>query len=309
MSQDIIVNMDDLANAPSTQTINSSVRSLRALKIDTQRAFTPHPDTVQDIKGAPILSGVTEVVCDDSGLITQLNFLNPKDSADKYAKQTYPVNDGVLILPGKDETQVSEINSVVDSVIGKKDTVSIAEFDKVLKKMQAYYAKKGESADIYKSNTSQLDPAKHIKVGENCYQKVAKAESAIIVDVPVGKTVGFEGSVSKHGHMAGAQYSSGTFVVAIGTDAKTGEPYARKLDMDYAKQNLRDASTGKPLDFDNLPKISLEEILAKRFPGAQSKRSVYIPRDVEMQNKIRETAVKWVDRAAKTEDGLGMHKR
>ncbi len=271
MSNEVVVTPEDLAGVANIQTINASVRSLRALKIDVSQEFQPHPNTVKDSKGADVTSGITDLEKDGNGKVVKVGFVNPKDSADKYAKQSFSVADGVLILPGKDEAQVAEINAVIDAVVGRKDTISLAEFDQVLKTMHAYYTSKGEAADIYNSNTSQLDPSKHIKLGENSYQKVARPENMYFVEVPAGETVGFQGSVAKDGHMSSAQFSSGSFVVITGSDAKTGEQYARKLDLGYATKNLRDAKTGRPVDFDAVPKISVADIVANR--GADAGRA------------------------------------
>ncbi len=261
---EIVINPSDLMNAPHTQTINSSVRALRQFQIDVSKEFIPNPDTVKDVNGKPVTSGIIGFEKDAAGNVSKVHFVNPKDSGDKYAKQSYPVKDGVLILPGQNEAQVAKINALVDGVVGNKSTLTLADFDKVLKAAHQHYTSHGAIPDIYNSDRSQLDPAKHIKLGENSYQKVARPETMYLVEAPTGKNIGFQGSVSKDGHMASAQYSSGSFVVITGTDPKTNEPYARKLALEYAQQNLRDATTGKPLDFKAVPKISVDEILAKR---------------------------------------------
>lgn len=264
MPSEIIVTQADLANAPSTRTTNASLRALRPFQIDTSKDFTPHPDTVMDVNGRPTTSGIIGLERDSSGNITKVHFVNPKDSADKYAKQSYPVKDGVLILPGQNEAQVAQINTAVDRVVGNKSTVTLADFDRVLKAAHKLYITQGAVPDIYNSDISQLDPAKHIKLGQNAYQKVARAENMYVIEAPARQTVGFQGSIAKDGHLASAQYSSGSFVVITGTDPKTNEPYARKLDLEYAQQNLRDAATGKPIDFRVVPRISIDDIVTQR---------------------------------------------
>ena len=280
MADDIIVNASSLEGFASTQTINASVRSLRAFKIDFSGDFTINPESVKDIKGAETKSGILsigkQVPYEADGKTkfkfvecgkeeaTHAKYVNPKDSSDKYAEQVISGSNGVLILPGKDEAQVAEINAVVDKIIGSKETITIAEFDAVLKAAHAFYVGKGEAPDIYNSDVSQLDAAKHIKIGNNSFQKVAKAETMYFIEAPADKSVGFVGSATTDGHLASAQYSTGSFVVITGTDAKTQQPYSRKLDKDYAEHNLRDAKTGQKLDFETLPKVKLEDILAKQ---------------------------------------------
>jgi len=240
----VVIGVEDLDGLPAKETINSSVRALRAFDIETAGNFTPSPDAVVDANGKPVASGIIDVERGTDGKISKVTFVNPKDSADQWAKQSFPVKDGVLILPGANEAEVAKINATVDKVAGGKSTLTLSEFDRVMKAAYNHYTSSGQVPDIYNSDRSQFDPAKHIQLAENTFQKVARPEKAQIVDVPDGKTIKFLGVVPE----VDAQYSKDPFVVVSSSDPKTNDPYSRKLDGQYAESNLRDAKTGKPLD-------------------------------------------------------------
>lgn len=232
------INHQDVETLPRTQVVNTSVRTLQQINLNTDGEFTPNPTTSTDIKGNEVKVGITNIVRDPAtNAITAVEYVNPKDSLDQWAVQKFPVKDGVLVLPTSTDAQSSELNTVVKNITGGKTEINLETFDKVLKDTHSWYKTKELVPDIYNSNTSKFahdNTAQtfggHEKVSDGVFRKAGGTDEIVIVKGNSNEIIGFQGT-SEH---VGTQYGKGEIVLLRDSDGTW-----RKLDMEYAKENLR----------------------------------------------------------------------
>ena len=251
-----------------TPVVNQSIRTLQPINLkvpqEGEEDFFPHPSDAADGRGNPTKIGITEVVRDEAGAVTEIKYrgisgvkyLNPKDSADLYAVQTMPVKDGVMILPTENAEQAAELNRIIREITGGESEITLEQFDKVLKAVHQYYVDQGLVPDMYNSNLKKFERTEngfggHRTIDDDArvYARDSGIQEMVIVEGHEGERLGFKGT-SEH---VGTQYGE-TRVVLV----RDGDEW-RKLDYEYAVKNLRNPD-GSPIDWDAVPRVSATDV-------------------------------------------------
>jgi hypothetical protein len=256
MSTITVGELDTVSEAQRFSAVNQSVRTLQRFDLDPTSNFAPHPEPVMDIHGKPTSSGITEVIRTDAGEITAVNYINPKDSADQYAVQTMKVKDGVMVLPTSNEGQAAELSGRIHSITDGKSTITLEQFDRVLKETHEFYAQHGLTPDIYNSNTTKFRQDgqnfgghRTIDGKAGVYSRDSGVQEVVVVKGKPGEEIAFQGN-SEH---VGTQYGRDKIVLV-----KDGKEW-RKLDPEYARQNLRNPD-GSAIAWEKVPTVNAAEV-------------------------------------------------
>jgi hypothetical protein len=263
-----VINPSQLEEVERTQVRNDSIRTLQQLNLDVREPFVPSPFMTKDQNGRPVQVGVTAVNRDpETGEITSVEYINPKDSGDRHAVQKFAVKEGVLVLPTSTIPEASELAGKVSTITHGEHNISLAQFDQVLKETHAWYEKKGLVPDIYNSNTSKFpyDSAKdtfgsHETDAPGVYRRAGGMQEILIVRGKSGEAIAFSG-VSEH---VGTQYGEGEVILRRENDGRW-----RKLDAGYAHENLRNPD-GSPIDWKAVATVSTDAIKAPLLAGHES---------------------------------------
>ncbi len=80
----------------------------------------------KDMHGNDVPVGITGVNRDPAtGEIISVNYVNPKDSTDKYAVQKFDVKEGVLVLPTSTTVEAMDLAQQVRNITGGGDQLPL----------------------------------------------------------------------------------------------------------------------------------------------------------------------------------------
>ncbi|MBN8542844.1 MAG: hypothetical protein J0M34_01105 [Alphaproteobacteria bacterium] len=260
----------------SISAVNRSRRALLRINLTDSAGFNGNPDLIVDAHGRPSLLGIASVNRNpNTGALESVTFINPKDSAGvsftprpeggydivntvvgtNYNIQTYPVNDGILIVPADELYQVRALQDLIFAQTGQPNadgviTANIQQFDGAIRDAHTYFTSEGLIADLYSSTMADLYDTeaaifkRHEAIEGSIWRKNANI-TFHVVRVPA-EYQGTDGGVQR-------QFYESRFVVV------NEGGVSRAVAYDYAVENFTQRD-GSPIDWNVVDTVNPLEL-------------------------------------------------